>query len=79
MLFHMFCFYYLFIYFFACGIYFYNNNYFFLYEGPGGNGVEDRQDDCQRRRSPVEPRQPRQIHQGTEAAAGFSVEMCVCV
>lgn len=37
-----------------------------LHQGPGGDGVADCQDDCQRRRPPVKPRQPRQVHQGTK-------------
>lgn len=41
-------------------------------KGPGGDGVADCQDDCQRRCSPVKPRQPRQGHQGTQPHSAVS-------
>lgn len=34
------------------------------FQGSGGDGVADCQDDRQRCRSPVKPRQPWQVHQG---------------
>ena len=40
-------------------------------QGPGRDGVADRQDDRQWRRPPVESRQPRQGHQGTDPRSVF--------